>query len=143
LVILILQFWCIVKFKDFSSEETRIRQRGWDWFFFFFFPGRVLVWRIRHLGIRRVRVGNFEALPRFSELEKTGGMISWAAYCEFFCVTTILWVPKAWDLTENAFHVFTATLWKVVHDPDPQFKWMGASYRPQEYKLEFVAGLVF
>jgi hypothetical protein len=46
-------------------------------------------------------------------------------------------------LTENAFHVFTATLWKVAHDRDPQFKWMGASYRPQEYKLEFVAGLVF
>jgi hypothetical protein len=23
-------------------------------------------------------------------------------------------------LTENAFQVFTATLWKVAHDPDPQ-----------------------
>lgn len=31
----------------------------------------------------------------------------------------------------------------MAHDRDPQFKWMGASYRPQEYKLEFVAGLVF
>jgi hypothetical protein len=86
-----------LKFKDFSREARRIRQRGWNWFFFFF-PGRVFVWRIRHLGIRWACVGNFEALPRFSELEKTGGMISCAAYCEFFCVTTILWVPSGWVL---------------------------------------------